>query len=540
MLFLSVFTNPAEENCTNALRQLLHALKVKVSTTSIRKIKDHPDYPSLFSIADMLAKWKIERVGLKVTADKLPGLPTPFIAHVKQANGEKNFVVVKHLDQHTAIISHGNNAGWQATNINAFLQKVTGTVLLAAATEDSGEQNYQARRRKTLQQRILSIAALSCLLILCSYSILQGYYITGQTIWLAGLLLFLKLTGCYISVLLIWYELDRHNPSLRQQCNRTARLNCDAVLQSAAAKFLGFSWTEIGFAYFAGGWLCLVAGGINYSTLIFLAMLNLAAIPYTLFSVYYQWRVARNWCLLCLTVQGILILELFTALIGGWHRITQLSFAEGTPLLLAFYFVLPFISWLLIKPLFLAARENRLHKKAFLKLKYNHQVFSSLLQQQRSIELPSSDLGILIGPANAGTRIVTVCNPYCNPCGTAHQVLDEILKENRDIQVQIIFTSGNDDQRTATTKHILAIAAKNDPVLTKAALNDWFLNSEKDLTAFSARYPADAGAGTQWQKVEAMSEWCRKTNISFTPTIFLNGRQLPEHYSVSDLKYFLT
>jgi hypothetical protein len=273
-----------------------------------------------------------------------------------------------------------------------------------------------------------------------------------------------------------------------------------------------------------------------------LTMLNLLAIPYTLFSVYYQWRVARNWCLLCLTVQGILIVELITAIIAVWYPITKLSIITGTEWLFTLlYCFLPFIGWQLVKPLFLAVRENRMHKKAFLKLKYNPEVFSSLLQQQRSIELPASDLGILIGPANAGIRIVTVCNPYCSPCGAAHKVLDEILKENRDIQVQIIFTAGSDDrdQRAATTKHILAIAEKNDPGLTTAALNDWFLNSEKDFIAFSAKYPADTGAGTQKQKVEAMSEWCRKTNITFTPTIFLNGRQLPEHYTVADLKYFL-
>ncbi|PUZ29772.1 hypothetical protein DCC81_10130 [Chitinophaga parva] len=37
-----------------------------------------------------------------------------------------------------------------------------------------------------------------------------------------------------------------------------------------------------------------------------------------------------------------------------------------------------------------------------------------------------------------------------------------------------------------------------------------------------------------------MYEWCKKTNVTFTPTFFLNGYQLPENYSISDLKYFLS
>ncbi len=107
-------------------------------------------------------------------------------------NGEKNFVVVKHLDQHTAIISHGNNTSWQSASGDAFLQKVTGTVLLAAATADSGEQNYQAVRRKTLQQKDLIDSS-----FILPFDTLQFFHFTGisscgQTTWLAGLLLFLK------------------------------------------------------------------------------------------------------------------------------------------------------------------------------------------------------------------------------------------------------------------------------------------------------------------------------------------------------------
>jgi protein-disulfide isomerase len=44
----------------------------------------------------------------------------------------------------------------------------------------------------------------------------------------------------------------------------------------------------------------------------------------------------------------------------------------------------------------------------------------------------------------------------------------------------------------------------------------------------------------QDEKVEAMKDWCSKTEIQFTPTFFINGYQLPSNYSVNDLKYFLS
>jgi len=40
-----------------------------------------------------------------------------------------------------------------------------------------------------------------------------------------------------------------------------------------------------------------------------LAILSFCALPYILFSVYYQWQVAKQWCVLCLTVQTILFAE---------------------------------------------------------------------------------------------------------------------------------------------------------------------------------------------------------------------------------------
>jgi len=33
-----------------------------------------------------------------------------------------------------------------------------------------------------------------------------------------------------------------------------------------------------------------------------------------------------------------------------------------------------------------------------------------------------------------------------------------------------------------------------------------------------------------------MKNWCDKEGITHTPTIFINGRQLPKEYSIADIK----
>ena len=43
----------------------------------------------------------------------------------------------------------------------------------------------------------------------------------------------------------------------------------------------------------------------------------------------------------------------------------------------------------------------------------------------------------------------------------------------------------------------------------------------------------------QASKIEAMFKWCDDMEIIATPTIFINGYQLPDAYDIEDLQYFL-
>ncbi|WP_147676335.1 DsbA family protein [Algibacter pacificus] len=43
----------------------------------------------------------------------------------------------------------------------------------------------------------------------------------------------------------------------------------------------------------------------------------------------------------------------------------------------------------------------------------------------------------------------------------------------------------------------------------------------------------------QNHKIEAMRNWCDAENITHTPTIFINGFELPKEYSIEDLREVL-
>lgn len=263
------------------------------------------------------------------------------------------------------------------------------------------------------------------------------------------------------------------------------------------------------------------------------------AAPYIVFSVYYQWRVVKQWCPLCLAVQAVLAMELTWAIVYYFTAEIQSPFNNLNALLpIAGCLLLIIIAWYLLKPILLAAQTAPGYNAAYKRLLYNPEIFNSLLQQQTSAPAGWQQLGITIGNPDAINTIIKVCNPYCGPCAKAHPVLEEIVKRNKNVNIKVIFTASNNenDRTSKPVKHLLAIAAKQNLQLTEQALDDWYLADKKDYDVFAAKYPMNGELIEQESKLDQMKKWCDEAEIAFTPTIFVNGKRLPERYSINELE----
>jgi protein-disulfide isomerase len=146
----------------------------------------------------------------------------------------------------------------------------------------------------------------------------------------------------------------------------------------------------------------------------------------------------------------------------------------------------------------------------------------------------------VLGNLNADNTIIEVCNPYCGPCAKAHKEIDKLLENNNNLKVQLLFNATNEpgDKLAAPVKHLLAINAKGDAFETRRALDEWWQAEKKDYEVFADKYKMNGEINRQGEKIEAMNNWCKAMEITFTPTIFINGYQLPELYGIDDLKYF--
>ena len=545
MSTLNIFNQYSHDS--NIVIEFLKKLQVKVTAQTVDEaLQQHPDYPSMLSISDNLKKWDVNNVVIKVEAEKLPELPFPCITHTQR----EGFVIIDKVDEYQAYCTNGKGK-IVSMPLDDFLKAWSGVVLLAEAEEHAGEKDYKTNVWKERATMLFSLGLLALPFVLGVFAITNNalFGVCEHNIWGFSILVFLKAFGVVVSVLLLWHEIDKSNPLLQRICSAGKKVSCDAILSSRMSKvFSWLSWSEVGFFYFAGGLLALLfSGGDVSSVLTILIYINILTLPYAVLSVFYQWRIAKQWCMLCLTVQGILVAEFLVAWLSG--SIVPIQFVSNffTSLIpamlipLAPAFLLPIAIWYTIKPQLLGAQQGKRDFRQLQRIKYNPETFQALLQRQKQITVDTKDLGIALGSPQAKTTLIKVCNPYCNPCAKAHHIIDELVESNL-VNMQIVFTVTNDERdfRALPVKHLLAIVDRNDSILTQKALDSWYNATEKNYEIFAALYPVSKEElNRQIPKIETMKEWCEKMEITFTPTIFIDGYQLPDAYWVEDLKYFL-
>ncbi|UKJ07507.1 vitamin K epoxide reductase family protein [Solitalea lacus] len=541
---LSVIKNftGSRENCVTATDSLLQLLKVKVTGITLEKtLQEHPNYPSLLSVTDALTSWKIETLAIKVAPEKMQELPLPFMTQVK-GDRHNYFAVVNKLDEGKITWQDPASAKWKTIPFDEFNKKSTGIVLLAEPLEQAGEKDYKSAYKSQL---VKSIAPALLLILLTVYSfglVINSFYTTGANALFPALLFTTKLVGVLITSLLLWYEFDKNNPLLQKICTGGSKTNCNAILQSKAAKAWGeITWSDLGFIYFTGGVVVLALSNLNKSMLSSLAWFNLLALPYIVYSLYYQGKIAKQWCRLCLGVQALLALEFIIASGGRFLFFEAALLNWSNVAAIVFSFLGTAAAWFTLKSYIVKAKNYKRTQLEFKRLKYNPQLFEALLHKQKAITHDPTGLGIVLGNPNAKMKIIKVCNPYCGPCASAHPIIDELIHLNEDVQVQIIFTASEDenDRRSQPVKHLLALNEKQDAQLIQQAMDDWYNNPKKDYETFAKKYLMNGELQKQGTRLQAMHEWSNKMEIAFTPTFFINGYQLPEFYSIQDLKNIL-
>lgn len=544
--------NPTEKNAFEATNMLLYLSKVRVTARSLRNaLWQHPDFPSLSALSDVLTDFNVPNMATRLAPDRLSEIPLPALAHLQIDGGI--FAPVRKVG--STIEWLHTQRGWQTDTYNDFVHIWTGVALLAEPNDTSGEQDYVNNRRReivaSLRIPFIVSAILLCLGVVL-WNLLQKFPLDSNLSYYG--LLATKLLGTIVSGMLVWYGIDSQNSFLQKVCQINRHSNCQNILQSPAAKITEWlSWSEVGLFYFAGSLIALAIGmwiGNNtylttfHTTLFTLTFLSL---PYTVWSIYYQWRVAREWCVLCLTVQVLLWVEFglgittlnITNISNVGNSLLAYDFSPASVLyLLGIFAVVPAL-WALFKGhLQKSARYDSLFRE-FQKMKFDSDYLSGLMSKQQILPPIFEGMKVItLGNPETENILIMVISPTCATCRYNHLEIKKLLDSNDSLQVQIILAAGFSDGDIASkvARQVLSLPTN----YMGKALHQWFETNEKHYDEWSKHTKGDYRNEVAIQQLQLHVRWLELAGVMTAPTTFLNAVELPKFYQVRELPKLCT
>lgn len=504
---------------------------IAFTQTYLRKrLAYHPHWQSLASLSDTLEEYGVENMMVRIPAEQLAEVAFPVIAQVQRRPDQEADYLLLLGFQGDRIKYRSSQADEQTMSLADFGKIWPGVLVLLDPQPYAREPDYAHNRKQERVRRMeygIGVGTLASLTLV-------GLLFSGG-MWNALVLLPWAL-GFTCSLALVRQQFGQTTPFFSRLCQVTSQTDCGTVLQSPASSFLGWlSWAEVGLIYFAGGLVSTgfaFLSGQTHPIFALLLVLTLLALPYTVFSLYYQARILKKWCTLCVMVQ--LILWMNAGILFPYHASVEVSDPRiGLGLL---GFLLPLSAWLMIRPLLLDVKKIPALQREAASYYREPQLFAAFLHQQREVKPDNLSQEISFGNPAADLTLIVVYNPFCKPCAQCHAELHKLM-EHRENDLRVIFRftadAEADSQRNQVIRHLLSL---KDQTYFPQALSDWF--EEMNYERWSLAYPPSLSPESE-ALVEEHAQWCQSNQIVHTPTVFVNGKELKEPFSLPHVSYHL-
>lgn len=506
------------------LSRFITELGIKHTTTfSDHLYRVHPHRNSLYGLSKMLSVYRIPNAGIHMKDKEVTRLSTPFIAHT--AN---DFVIVKKASEQVVTYE------WRGRDLTVgyedFRNIWSGIVLLAEPDEDSIEPEFSKHLQTVWINRIgKGILGMSILIIL-SMSFINSF---SDRNWGIIISMMLNFIGIGISYLLWMKQEKLHNGYADQICSLFHQKDCNHVLESPGAKIAGFSWSQIGLGYFISNTLLLIAfpAWIHY-----LAIINVMALPYTVWSIWYQYKVVNQWCVLCLIVQATLWLLFITNSICGYILIPTL---ETSPVLtVAIVYTTPVLIIHIASDIIRKANRLEIVTQELNSLKGHEDVFMALLKKEKYYPVDKSTSQIILGNSSAKFGVTILTNPHCAPCADMHKRITDMLKKAGDrFYVQYIFSSFT-KELLVSNRFLIASYLQKEIEETEQIYAYWYERGKYEYKNYIPNFNLQLDDPEIDSELQKHSQWIQRSHLMSTPTVLINGYKLPDKYKIEDIMEF--
>jgi uncharacterized membrane protein len=516
---------PEEKNLVDIAIDLLTELKISFSVDYVKDfLMAHKDFPTLMSIAALLDDFNIENIPVKISVSQLSQVEGPSVAFIKSEERNK-FVVIRKINSEGSITYFDSENGDVSESLSNFESKWIGVSLLAEKGEYSfsrGNRDYIVDKKKKKISKIISLVLLSTLLV----SFLADARFSGIFV----LLFLLKVLGITFSLLLLFKDFGLNTKLTDTVCSMggiSKNIGCDKVSLSNASSFWIFRMSEVGVFYFVGGFIGLsIAVLTDQGSILFLLFLSSAlSLPYTFFSIYYQWRVAKQLCPLCTFVMIVLWSEfivLYFSSIGIAGLITSTSIA-----LTIFSFSVPVLFWLAFRDE-IAQNQVLSYEKRKLIFFSSPEVMKASIATNKIVfkgEFPET-----IKLNNGDFKITVVLSLSCAPCMITFFEIIYLAARYQDIQFNILLSTGDSssiEKAKALVKRKLKYGDTDAIDYLKS------LYSKSGLEELNADTKFDVAAE---EIVKSWFSWIIQNNIDHTPAIYLENSLTPNYVGLYDFE----
>lgn len=516
----------------NVLELLLVKNQIRLAPNELKlQLSSHPSYPSLHSITGVLQHFGVSNLAIKLptTNEILDELPTTFIAHIIKDDNE-SLVLIEKLKTKIKITSDTNKI--EKLSRMEFLNIWDGIIV---AIEKDKQINDVSRSpiKNALNWFLISLSVL-----------FTTYLLFSLTDTFSQFHFSLSLIGLFLSVFIVQHELGISSTVVNNLCNISSETSCEASFQSKGSKiFNAIKLSDVcivTFSSFLLYWLLFFNNAfLSYKTILLCSIL---ALPFTFYSLYYQFKIVKKWCPLCLGIIGVLWLQSLAILIANFSF--GVDSDDWTSLILLAVSGISSIGiWNLLKQAL--ERKLVLEKSEInhFKFKRNFALFNTLYQNEKNLSVPKNSIKgeIVLGNKNAPLELVLVTSPLCYYCKQAHKDIMRILQSaESQIKVIIRFNVGLQNKDSLLYKinsTLLHIYNTQNQIKCKQALDAVF-SQEADLNSWLAKYKDESISGYD-SILQKQQTWCLDNKINFTPALFVDGKQFPKEYDRPDLLFFI-
>ncbi|PKB17078.1 vitamin K epoxide reductase family protein [Flavobacterium sp. 5] len=488
-------------------------------------LESHPDYPSLIAIVDTFNYFGIDNIATRLEKSDFDKLPKTFISVYLTETGSE-IVYTKKLNDKIEI-QFSNSFKKTITN-SEYLEGWNSIVVII-------EENQIA------QTKIVSYNKYNIVGTFLIVSLILLYLENKENLTTAVFYYLLLLTGFAISVILVREEMGLHNDSISKICNVTEKTSCKEVLSSNGAKvFKNISLSDISILYFSSLTLFFVLSSFVLNSTIY-TIIGFFSLPVILYSIYYQLFVIKKWCILCLGIDAILLLQLVVTSFNfslKFNSTTIISFFSGLFIIILLYYL-----GYQFKNRAVKINKNKNIELEYHKLKNNYHVFNTLLKNNKKIDEDhlNSLKTIIIGKIESPVTLFLVLSASCGHCHTAYEKAIKLMKKSPDqIKIQLIFNINIENSENPSNliyKQAFNYYWSGEVHKTISSLNDWHVE-RMDLEKWKYKWESDH-LEYSTKMIPNQYNWCLQNDIYYTPAIILNGHIMPNEYQINDLNYFI-